>query len=71
VNTYELFFHFKENIPSPRVWAIYEKIELPFLKVLIEMEIAGINLDIDYLKGIGDKLQDKILDLQIEIYKEA
>ena len=71
VNTYELFHHFKKNIPTKRIWAVYEKIELPFLKVLIQMEMAGIELNIDYLKNIGEKIQNKILDLQIAIYQEA
>lgn len=71
VNTFELFHYFQKNIPTPRIWAVYEKIELPILKLLIEMEITGINVDKNYLAQIEDKIQDKILELQIKIYQEA
>lgn len=71
VNTYELFQYFKENMITPRIWAVYEKIELPFLKVLIEMEMRGIQIDSKYLVALGEKIKDRILELQIKIYQEA
>lgn len=71
IYTFELFHFFKKNMPSDRIWAVYEKIELPFLKTLIQMELKGILLDVEYLKEMKVKLQDKILESQIKVYKEA
>jgi DNA polymerase-1 len=49
----------------------YETIELPLSRVLADMEDAGILLDRSILDALSKKLQHKIEDIEIEVYKLA
>src|SRR5690606_6326951 len=46
-------------------------IEIPLVSVLAHMELEGIRLDSDFLKSLSRKLDEDILHLEKEIYKEA
>lgn len=50
---------------------ILEDIELPLMKVLSDMEMTGIRVDRDILKGIGIRLDNAIRELEKEIYALA
>ncbi len=67
-------------------WRLYEKLkpgidkhykklaeetDWPLIKVLAEMEIAGISLDVEFLKKLNKEVSAKILKLEQEIYKQA
>ncbi|MEW6412819.1 MAG: DNA polymerase I [Candidatus Zixiibacteriota bacterium] len=50
---------------------LYYNIELPLVKVLADMEQAGIRVDTDFLSGLSGEMDKKIDNLKIEIYKIA
>ena len=53
------------------MWDLFQDIELPLTRVLIEMEKAGIFLDCYQLGEITGKLQDQMEDLETCIYDLA
>ena len=48
---------------------LYEKIEIPLLKVLSSMEIEGINLDTKFLNNLSAKTNQKLIKIQKEIFE--
>ena len=48
---------------------LYEKIEIPLLKVLASMEIEGINLDTKFLNNLSAKTNQKLIKIQKEIFE--
>lgn len=56
---------------QPQVRAVFEKIEMPLLPVLVDMEWYGIKVDVDVLKQLGDGMQRRIGELEAEIFEIA
>jgi DNA polymerase-1 len=50
---------------------LYEKIEMPLIRVLKEMEFVGVKIDVDFLKRAAKTLEGKINTLEQEIYDMA
>ena len=48
---------------------LYEKIEIPLLKVLASMEIEGINLDTKFLNNLSAKTNQKLIKIEKDIFK--
>jgi len=48
---------------------LYEEVELPFIAVLAEMEMAGVMIDSDYLAEMSKELEKKLAALEKKIYK--
>ena len=48
---------------------LYEKIEIPLLKVLASMEIEGINLDTKFLNKLSAKTNQKLIKIQKDIFE--
>ena len=48
---------------------LYEKIEIPLLKVLASMEIEGINLDTRFLNNLSAKTNQKLIKIQKDIFE--
>jgi DNA polymerase-1 len=47
---------------------LYHQVELPLIRVLFEMEQAGIGVDAEVLKAFGGVLQNRLQTLQTDIY---
>ena len=47
---------------------LYKKIEIPLLYTLAQMEIEGINLDINFLKKLSEKTNKELNDISKNIY---
>ena len=47
---------------------LYNKIEIPLLYTLAQMEIEGINLDINFLKKLSEKTSKELNDISKNIY---
>jgi len=54
--------------PEDRLYEVLDTIELPLTQVLTDMELTGIKIDRDKLKGIGILLENEISSLKKEIY---
>lgn len=56
---------------TPKLQELAENIEWPLTPVLASMELAGIKLDLPYMKKLDKQFGDSIADLQKQIYKAA
>ena len=50
---------------------LYEEVERPLIRVLAKMELAGIAVDIDKLRAIGDELTSEARRLEAEVQQLA
>ncbi len=50
---------------------LFEKIEIPLVKVLADMEKEGIRVDVDFLKSLSETLGDDIKILEANIFETA
>ena len=48
---------------------LFNDIEMPLASVLADMELTGIRLDRDYLKRVGEELEEKMICVEKEIYE--
>ncbi|MBC7226346.1 MAG: DNA polymerase I [Thermoflexales bacterium] len=48
-------------------WDLFTKIELPLVEVLMEMEMTGVALDVDFLKGMSAELGARMAELEERI----
>ncbi|MEM6864798.1 MAG: DNA polymerase I, partial [Bacteroidota bacterium] len=69
--TYQLAQHFRPELSEAKTDTLFEKIEVPLLRVLADMESEGINLDEDYLKNLSVALDSDIKTLETKIYEQA
>lgn len=66
--TYELKELLFKNLAENSLEKIYFDIEMPLIKVLIDMEEAGIRVDTDKLGGLSKELSIEIESIQKRIY---
>ncbi|MFV9504309.1 MAG: DNA polymerase I [Oscillochloridaceae bacterium umkhey_bin13] len=66
VQTLEPLLHANE-----RLTALFQRLELPLIEVLVTMEQAGITLDRDYLGTLGTRLNERIAEREAAIYEYA
>ncbi len=69
--TFRLAEHFKPELEAAKTTELYNNIEIPLLSVLADMEMEGINLDVDFLKSLTGDLDKDIQDLEKKIYEIA
>ena len=62
---------FKIELNNTKLFNLFDEIEIPLLKVLADMEIQGINLDIKFLELLKTNLINDISSLEELIYTEA
>lgn len=59
------------DVVSQRLERLYREVELPLARVLAAMEEAGIRVDTERLKAIGEELDGMIQSVQAQIYEAA
>ncbi len=70
--TLKLYLVLKDKIEEEeRLKDLFYQVEIPLLKVLAKMEMAGIMIDIDYLSEISKEFSEKLLALSQKIYALA
>lgn len=69
--TFQLKKVFEKILNKNGLSKLFNEIEIPLLNVLASMELEGINVDADFLKGLSKDLTTDILDLETKIYGEA
>jgi DNA polymerase-1 len=69
--TLQLKEHFQQELGEANTQKLFDEIEIPLLRVLADMELEGINLDEDFLKGLSTELDKDILTLEAGIYEAA
>lgn len=50
---------------------LFEEIEMPLIPVLADMEMTGIDLDIDFLKHMSNDLQTRLKELENIVYEHV
>ena len=69
--TLQLASHFAPELEEAGVVSLFKDIEIPLLRVLADMELEGINLDVDFLNDLSGELDTDISSLEQQIYTEA
>lgn len=69
--TWQLANKFKKLVREEGLEDLLLRIEMPLVKVLMEMEHKGIKLDVDALKIFAKKLREEIIQLEGDIHKLA
>ncbi len=62
---------FEEELSKNNLTKLFQDIEIPLLNVLANMEIEGINVDIDFLNSLSEELTKDVTSLEQKIYAEA
>ena len=66
--TLRLVAPIQEELRKHHLLNLYNRIELPLLPVLLQMEIYGIALDGTFLRELGERLSEQLAVLEKEIY---
>lgn len=61
----------EQEIDAKELRHLYETIEMPLVKVLSDMEYAGVKVDVNFLKAAAKKFEEKINEIEQEIYTIA
>ncbi|MDC6350198.1 DNA polymerase I [Zeaxanthinibacter sp. PT1] len=69
--TFQLAQFFRPELKEANTEELFQKIEVPLLRVLADMELEGIRLDKDFLNSLTEELNSDIEKLEKQIYKEA
>ncbi|HEX9827395.1 MAG TPA: DNA polymerase I [Flavobacteriaceae bacterium] len=69
--TLQLKEHFQNELGEANTQILFDDIEIPLVRVLAAMELEGINLDADFLKGLSKILDGDIKTLEAKIYIEV
>ena len=48
---------------------LFDEIEMPLVTVLADMEMAGISLDVPFLKGMSAEMDERLVELEGSIYQ--
>ena len=69
--TMQLYPVLKEDLEKNRLTKLFEEIEMPLSKILMDMETIGIGLNSEYLKNLSDEVEGRIAQLEESIYDYA
>lgn len=69
--TWQLYEVFAPRLEKEGLQKLFEEIEMPLIKILMEMEFNGIKLDVPFLKGLEKKVKRKITLLEKKIHEYA
>ncbi len=58
-----------DRLKENNLLKVFEEIEMPLVRVLIEMEYAGITVDEKFLKDFSRELQARIVEIQKDVYR--
>ena len=68
---FQLYQRLNEELENKSLIELFNKVELPFIKVLIELEINGLFVDIDMLKELSSKISIEIQNILKLIYENV
>jgi DNA polymerase I len=69
--TYRLYSIYKERLAERGLETLYYETELPLVKVLSEMELAGIRLQDDVLREYSAELTEALAEIEAAVYEEC
>ncbi len=69
VMTFRLVEILRPELEERSVWKLFSEIEMPLVPVIADMEMAGVLLDVPYLRELSEDLSERLGALQEEIYE--
>jgi DNA polymerase-1 len=66
--TFRLQETLKAELEKRRLVKLCDEIEFPLIPVLCEMELNGVKIDVNMLKGVSEDLERQLVNLEQEIY---
>ena len=66
--TLRLVESLSRELREAQQWGLYTEIEMPLVPILIQMEMAGVRLDTDYLRQMGAELEEEQQRIEGEIF---
>ena len=69
--TWQLKQHFEQELGKNEQRDLLNKVELPLVRVLAAMELAGISLDVPYLNNMATQLEHEAQQLAQRIFDQA
>lgn len=69
--THRLVRLLDSELREKEFWDLFSEVEMPLIIVLIDMEMTGVPLDVDFMKEMSRDLYQQITALEDEIYKAA
>lgn len=69
--TYRLRDIFMPKITGSSLESMFKNIEMPLMRVLVKMELAGVKVDKAFLGKLGVRFHEELKELETEIFKEA
>jgi DNA polymerase I len=67
--TIRIYAILNEKLHDTGMWELYEKIELPLLPVLTDMEMTGVLLDLHHLSQMSGRFAERLHALEQELFK--
>ncbi len=67
--TFRLYEKYKNELIKEKFFDLFDRVEMPLVKVLSEMELSGIEIDVDFLQNFGKNLNKTINSLTKKIYE--
>lgn len=68
---YQLKQFFSPELKEAKTENLFNEIEIPLIRVLADMELEGIRMDKEFLKGLSGELEKDIAELEKDIYNAA
>jgi DNA polymerase-1 len=68
---YRLWEIFREKLHQLGLWQLFAEMEIVLVPILAGMELQGIAVDPDLLARLSEEFQQKLKDLETEIYRQA
>ncbi|HUT22438.1 MAG TPA: DNA polymerase I [Candidatus Bipolaricaulota bacterium] len=69
--SYRIYKILEKRLKENGLFDLLEKMEMPLIYVLAEMEKNGVLLDLKYLKKLSEEFEEKLGELEKKIYKQA
>jgi len=60
-----------EQLTARGAIGLYEDVELPLIPILARMEVAGVGVDVRFLADLGDRLRNRLAELEALIHDAA
>ncbi|HYN89952.1 MAG TPA: DNA polymerase I [Ardenticatenaceae bacterium] len=61
----------ERELRARQQWELFANVEMPLVPVLVDMEMAGISLNVEQLASLGAELRSRMTELETQIYEHV
>lgn len=69
--SFKLCHILKKDLEEKKLIELYKNIEIPLVEVLVEMEFAGVRVNVDFLKSAHRQMQEKLAEIETEVFRAS